>query len=165
MENVIYLVYPGLGKTYSAKINKKILDVSLSKFENLNYENINAKDIEKLKGTQIEMKKNPDSPNNLIDFLNNNLHNNKIIVMALKPSNIDFLIKNNFDFVFVMPAEDKIEELKKQYQDRQNTQFVVNRNIENISKTNQDILKYSKKIFYINKHKHLIDLFNDIKLI
>ncbi len=156
----VYLVYPGLGKTYAAKCNKNILDVRLSHFQNLNTANLSEEYLEKIKGQPMEMKLNPDFPQNLIDFVKNGLAQDKIVVMALKQTNIDFLIENNIDFDFVVPAEDKLEQLKNDYISRGNTLEVAERNINNVLKSIDDIKKYNKEIIYLHNNEYLLDLFS-----
>ena len=159
MKNKILLVYPGLGKTYTSKNNPNVLDIKLSQFQDLNYSNYSESEIEKNKGSKVEIKPNPLFPQNIISFLKG-VDEGKIVCMALKQPNIDFLVENNFDFVFILPSEDRINQLAKDYIARGNNQKVVSRNIENL-KDIEWIKKYKKEIFYIKTGEYLQDLLKE----
>lgn len=162
---MIYLVYPGLGKTYATKLDSRILDVRLSSFKNLNVMKIDPEASENLKGTSIKLDQNPAFPGNLISFLTNAINENKIPLLALKTENVEFVVVNNFDFIFIMPAPDKVEQLAKQYKTRGNNDFVIQRNINNIDKVLQSIKEYNKPIYYVHKDEHFYDVLNRIEQI
>lgn len=159
MKNKVLLVYPGLGKTYCAERMSEVLEIQLSQYKNLNVQKLGKHFPEHLKGNlQVEMKLNPDFPKNLLDDIYKGFNENKIVVMALKSSNIDFLKVNNIDFAFVIPSKDKIEELKNQYIERGNTPEYIERNIGGLSKVYKEIEEFDKPIYFIKKGCHLADL-------
>lgn len=159
MYNKVLLVYPGLGKTYCAARTSQVLEIQLSQYKNLNVQKLGKHFPEGLKGKlQVEMKLNPDFPKNLLDDINKGFNENKIVVMALKESNINFLKEHNIDFAFVMPSKNKIEELKNQYIARGNTSEYIERNMVGLSKVFKEIEEYDKPIYFIKKGNHLADL-------
>lgn len=159
----ILLVYPGLGKTYAASKTNKVLEIQLSQFENINVKKLGEHFPEHLKGVyEVEFCPDPDFPNNVINCINKGFEDGRIPVMALKTSNIEFVTKYNFDFAFVVPASDKVEQLKQQYIERNNTESYIERNMKLLDKVAQDMPKYGKQIYYIHKDEHLLDLINKL---
>lgn len=163
MEKCVLLVYPGLGKTYCAKQYNNVEDIRLSFYENKNVEKYDKEASEQLKGHPLEFIKNPNFPNNLIKVLKNALKSEKVPVMALKERNIEFLIEFNFDFAFVMPAKNKIDELRQQYISRGNSDLVIDRNLENINRVQKEIESYGKPIIYVQKGEHLSDIIKTLQ--
>jgi hypothetical protein len=99
----VWLVFPGLGKTYAAQKTDKILEVQLSRFKNRNVQKYGEHFPEHLKANlEVEMDLNPDYPNNAIDHIKQGLEQEKTPVLALKTDNINFVVEHNFDFEFVV---------------------------------------------------------------
>ena len=157
--NKILLVYPGLGKTFAAEQTDRVLEIQLSQFKNVNVQKLGEHFPEHLKGNfEMPFEMNPDFPDNVLTAINQGFKEGKVVVMALKTSNIDFVIDNQIDFDFVMPDKDKYEELKSQYEQRGNTKEYIDRNMGMLESVDDDIKKYRKNIYYIKKGKHLLDL-------
>lgn len=166
MENVsvlnkVLLVFPGLGKTYAAGQTDRILEIQLSQFKNVNLKKFCDHFPEHLKGNfEVPFELDPDFPNNVLSAICEGFKDGRIPVMALKTSNIEFVLENGLDFDFVMPDKDKYDELKEQYEKRGNTKEYVERNMGMIERVEEDIKKYGKNIYYINKGEHLLHLVN-----
>lgn len=159
---VIYLVYPGLGKTYCQEnFPHKYADIHVSHFKNMALNKYGGYIPENLKGENLEFINNPDFPQNILQFINIGFRQNKIMLMALKPSNTQFLIDNGFDFVFVMPAKNKLRELEMQYINRGNTKSYIMGQLGRYDQICENIKKYNKKIIFVKKGKHLDDCFKD----
>lgn len=158
MKNKVLLVYPGLGKTYCAQIMNNVLEIQLNHYKNLNVRKLGTHFPEHLKGNfEPAMELDSNFPNNVLDAINQGFRQDKTIVMALKNSNIDFLIEKNIDFVFVMPSKNKVAELKNQYISRGNTEQYIERNIDGLEQVLTEIKKHNKPIYYIEKGCHLSD--------
>ena len=148
-----------------SKINDKVVEIQLGRFKNLNVEKLGEHFPEHLKGNyNPEMELNPDFPNNVIRTICEGIKNDKYVVMALKGSNIDFLIEHNFDFAFVVPGESKVQELKEQYISRGNTEEYIERNMKNIQKLPNMINPYNKTIYQIEKGQFLSTLIDELSL-
>ena len=170
MENVsvlnkVLLVFPGLGKTYAAGQTDRVLEIQLSQFKNVNLKKFCDHFPEHLKGNfEVPFELDPDFPHNVLSVINQGFKDGRIPVMALKTSNIDFVIENGVDFDFVMPAKDKYDELQGQYEKRGNTKEYINRNMGMLERVENDIRKYQKNIYYIKKGGRLLDLINKISI-
>lgn len=165
MSGKVLLVFPGLGKTYASKKTDKVLEIQLSMFQNINKRLYGDHFPEHLKGnTEVAMKLDPEFPENVLKSLAEGFSEGKIPVMALKSSNIEFLLQHKIDFEFVMPSGEKIEELRKQYLKRGNTPEYIQRNIDNIEKVYADILQYNKTIYFLREGEHLLDFIEGIEI-
>lgn len=161
MKNIIYLVYPGLGKTYGAKIDKRILEVQYNNFYNLNRRKLGEHFPENKKmNLNLEVEVDPEFPENILNYINNGLKENKFPVMALKPQNIDFCIKYNYDFAFLLPSKERQAKLKEDYIKRGNTIEYIERNMKALENLENEISKYNKRIYYLNSDEYLIDFIN-----
>ena len=157
--NKVWLVFPGLGKTYAASKTDKILEVQLSRFKNRNVQKYGEHFPEHLKGNlEVALDLNPDYPNNAIQHIRQGLTDGKIPVLALKSDNIKFVVEHNFDFEFVVPHQDKLEQLKQQYIARGNTLEYVTRNMSHAKNILGIVGEYNKPIIYVHKDQHLLDL-------
>lgn len=163
MGNKVLLVFPGLGKTYAASKSEKVLELQLSQFQNINKRIYGHHFPEHLKGnTDVPMQLDLEFPQNLLKCLNDGFNQGKVLVMALKTTNINFLLEHGIDFCFIMPSGDKIEELKQQYMARGNTSEYIARNIGSLEKVYSDINQYNKVIYFIREGEHLSDFIEDM---
>ena len=157
---VLYLVYPGLGKTFSAKMNPNVLEVQVGMFRDVSRSDLGDHYPEKLKGAKREEVLNPDFPNNLIDFLGKQENQDKIIVMALKQNNMQFAIDHGYDIAFVMPTKNKLRQIKQQYKLRGNTDEYIARQINMYEPTLEKIKQYTYPILFVDEGQYLLDLIN-----
>ena len=156
----LFLVYPGLGKTFSAKVNPNVLEVQVGMFRDLDRSQLGDHYPENLKGKEREEQLNPDFPNNLNKFLAKEENKNKIVVMALKQNNIQFAIDNGYDIAFVMPTKNKLIQLKKQYKERGNTEEYIARQINMYEPTLKKIKQFTYPILFVEEGQYLLDLIN-----
>ena len=158
--NKILLVFPGLGKTYAAGQTDRVLEIQLSQFENLNVQKFCDHFPEHLKGNyQVPFELDPEFPQNVLSVIREGFEKGRIPVMALKTRNINFVLENNLEFDFVMPAKNKYDELKSQYEKRGNTKEYIERNMGMLERVDKNIKKYQKNVYYLQKGEHLLDLF------
>ncbi len=107
---MIYLVYPGLGKTFLAKKDSRFCDINVRKFKDADFDNYTSS----YRGTKIK-NINPDFPNNLHRYLLDKIKSKIIILMAFKKATIQLLEEMRLDYETVLPDESKLEELKDTY--------------------------------------------------
>lgn len=164
MSNIVYLVYPGLGKTYGAKIDKRILEVQYNYFYNINRRKLGDHFPEAQKmHLNIEVEVDPEFPNNIISYINEGFKEDKYPVMALKTPNIEFCLKYGFDFAFLIPSKERYAQLENDYKDRGNTSEYINRNMNILTDLENNLRQYNKKIYTLDDGEYLIDFVNKME--
>ncbi|MGI5842477.1 MAG: hypothetical protein ACOX6H_04230 [Christensenellales bacterium] len=153
----VLLVYLGLGKTFTANIDNRVLEVRMSWFKNLKLKGttIHPEDI---KNKKIDFVPNPEFPKNMAMFFKRNLPG-KIAVMALKPENLNFCTNYGYTYGFVLPSHSKMNEIKAHYISRGYNPDGVEKMLEERLKQAQEIINKSDAyVFTVNKGEYLINV-------
>ena len=138
---MIYLVYPGLGKTFLAKKDVGFCDINVRKFKDANFDNYTSS----YRGTKIK-NINPDFPNNLQHYLLDKIKLNIIILMAFKKATIQLLENMKLDYEIVLPDESKLEELKDIYKQRGDSDEYIEQNTTHRYKETLFLARQSGKV-------------------
>ncbi len=137
---MIYLVYPGLGKTFLAQKYSGFCDINVRKFKDADFENYTSS----YRGTKIK-NINPDFPNNLKNYLLDKIKVNITILMAFKEATIKLLDEMKLDYEIVLPDESKLEELKAIYEQRGDSDEYIEQNTTHRYKESLSLVKQSGK--------------------
>ena len=151
---MIYLVYPGLGKTFLAKKDVGFCDINVRKFKDANFDNYTSS----YRRTKIK-NINPDSPNNLQHYLLDKIKLNIIILMAFKKATIQLLEEMELDYEIVLPDESKLEELKDTYKQRGDSDEYIEQNTTHRYKESLFLARQSGKVIrFVSKGFWLEDV-------
>lgn len=151
---MIYLVYPGLGKTFLAKKDSEFCDINVREFKDADFDNYTSN----YRGTKIK-NINPDFPNNLQSYLLDKIKSNIIILMAFKKATIQLLENMNLDYEIVLPDELKLEELKNTYKQRGDSDEYIEQNTTHRYKETLFLARQSGKVIrYVTKGFWLEDV-------
>lgn len=152
----IIIAYPGLGKSSLASQIDIFEDISSRKFRDADFlsygKNYNYR------GSDI-VNFNQEYPNNLIEFINKKLIDNKTLLFAFKPKTIELLESLKLDYVMVLSNEKRLEKLKQDYIQRGDSEKYINKNRTTRYK---DALVYTsnieKKVIFLKEREYLKDI-------
>lgn len=154
---MIYSVFPGLGKSYTARVTMvgKAIDAESSKFQWLDYESHNE---EKNKG---ELKnKNPEWPKNYIDFIKSQYNENMIVFISAQPEILNALGEQNIPFKTITPDASTKDQIMARYESRGNSKEFINMMSSNFEKfiTSMDTNAYASDHLKLKENHRLADL-------
>lgn len=154
---MIYSVFPGLGKTYTARVTMagKAIDAESSKFQWLDYESHNE---EKNKGKLKN--KNPEWPENYIDFITKQNTKDQIVLISAQPEILNALGQKGIPFKTITPDVSTKELIMTRYKTRGNNKDFINMLSSNFEKfiTNMDTNPYASDHLKLNENHRLADL-------
>lgn len=165
MSGKVISVFAGLGKTTVGKKYSNVCDLQSSPYR-FDYTDICIKDYENKKYDQSRTP-NPEWPNNYLKAIEKSIQEYDI---TLVPSNQDIrglLVKNNIDFMFILPSKDKEirKKLLKIYEKRGNNAALVKDVMYNFDNWSRNQKDYSYSIVVLDKDKYLEDLLLEKRLI
>lgn len=154
---MIYSVFPGLGKSYTARVTMagKAIDAESSKFQWLDYESHNE---EKNKGKLKN--KNPEWPKNYIDFIKSQYNENMIIFISAQPEILNALGEQNIPFKTITPDASTKDQIVARYESRGNNKDFINMMSSNFEKfiTSMDTNAYASDHLKLKENHRLADL-------
>lgn len=154
---MIYSVFPGLGKSYTARVTMagKAIDAESSKFQWLDYENHNE---EKNKGKLKN--KNPEWPENYIEFITSQNTDDKIILISAQPEILNTLGEKDIPFKTITPDVYTKEQIMARYETRGNNKEFIHMMSSNFEKfiTSMDTNPYASDHLKLNESHRLADL-------
>lgn len=119
---MIYSVFPGLGKSYTARVTMagKAIDAESSKFQWLDYESHNE---EKNKGKLKN--KSPEWPENYVDFITGQNTEDKVVLISAQPEILNALGERGIPFKTITPDVSTKERIMDRYKTRgNNNEFI-----------------------------------------
>ena len=140
----IIICGPAVGKTYLSKIDSRFIDLDQMKAQ-YKYNIINEEDFEKNKLNRGKIINN-DSFEYSINILENEIKNDKIVLLSFNKEILDYVIKNKLKYCLVYPSIN----CRKEYINRMKKRGNSDKFIEEM--TNEKIWNY-----YYDRNK------NDIK--
>lgn len=156
MKHKVISVFAGLGKTTVGNKYDNVCDLQSSPFR-CDYSNIKKENYEKMKYNSSRIA-NPEWPNNYLKAIIDAVEKYDIVLV---PSSLDvrkLLLKNDIEFLFILPSYDYRDILLERYRKRGNNLEMINDvmyNFDNWSRNQQD---YKYPIAILNKDKYLEDL-------
>ena len=154
---MIYSVFPGLGKSYTARVTMagKAIDAESSKFQWLDYESHNE---EKNKGKLKN--KNPEWPKNYIDFIKSQYNENMIVFISAQPEILNALGEQNIPFKTITPDASTKDQIVARYESRGNNKDFINMMSSNFEKfiTSMDTNAYASDHLKLKENHRLADL-------
>lgn len=156
MKPKVISVFAGLGKTTVGNKYDNVCDLQSSPYR-CDYSNINKEDYEKMKYDQSRIA-NSEWPSNYLKAIIDAIEKYDIVLV---PSNLDvreLLLKNDIEFLFILPSYDYRDILLERYRKRENGLEMINDvmyNFDNWSRSQKD---YNYSIAILNKDQYLEDL-------
>ncbi len=154
---MIYSVFPGLGKSYTARVTMagKVIDAESSKFQWLDYQSHNE---EKNKGKLKN--KNPEWPENYINFITSQNTENKIVLISAQPEILNALGKQSIPFKTITPDVSSKDRIMARYETRGNNKEFINMMSSNFEKfiTSMDTNTYASDHLKLKENHRLADL-------
>lgn len=158
-------VFTGLGKTTVGNKYANVYDLQSSPYR-CDYSNVSKDDYEKMKCSSLRLA-NPEWPNNYLQAILKALNEYDIVLV---PSSLDvreLLLKNNIDFILVLPNKDiEIrEKVLQRYKLRGNSNELIKdamNNFDNWSRNQED---YNYPIIILDNNQYLEDVLLEMKLI
>ena len=134
-EKILVLVYPGLGKTYTAEHFANVIDFEQQFYTYVYDDSIKHLPLEEIKSSYSKKIPNPDFPGNYIKDIGKALENNEIVVTTFIPKTFQALINDaNYEdtrIILVIPDKNNFEELADRFRARGNTEeFIEHRRID-----------------------------------
>lgn len=130
-ERILILVYPGLGKTYTAEHFGNVSDFEQQHYMFIYDDDIKDLPLEQIKSDASRRKPNPDWPNNFVEAIDRELGRSEIVITTFIPKVYDALVNNakyeNTRIVLVVFDEDNFNELADRFRARGNTEEFVER--------------------------------------
>jgi len=163
MDIKVISVFAGLGKTTVGEKYPNVCDLRSSIYR-CDYSNIKPQDYEKRKCVKDRIP-NPDWPNNYLKAMKEAI---KKYDLVLVPSNLDvrnLLIENGIPFLFILPSLDSRELLLKRYQERGNSEDLIQDVMEYFDTWSRKQEDYSYPIMILEKNQYLEDLLLELKLL
>jgi len=165
MNGKVISVFAGLGKTTVGNKYKNVLDLRSSVYR-CDYSNIKEEDYEKLKCSKSRIP-NPNWPTNYLKAI---LKAKEKYDLILVPSNLDIrelLIKNNIDFLFVLPEknEEARKELIKRYKDRGNSNELIDTVTDYFDEWSRNPEDYQYPIKILKNGHYLEELLIELELL
>lgn len=155
-----YLVYPGLGKTTLAKKNDLISDIETKIFKDASLKQyIGTKDYPNYRGASVN-EINPEWPNNLYQYAQNEIKNGCILVSVPKKDSYDMLnVLNIQDYAFIMPDNQRLVQLRQDYINRGDDEAYIKRNLtDRYNAVLKDAHDQGKEVIFIKKGEYLTDI-------
>lgn len=154
---MIYSVFPGLGKSYTARVTMagKAIDAESSKFQWLDYEPHNE---EKNKGKLKN--KNPKWPENYIEFIKEQNTKDQIVLISAQPEILNALGKQCIPFKTITPDVSTKEQIMARYETRGNNKEFINIMSSNFEKviTSMDTNPYASDHLKLKENHRLADV-------
>lgn len=164
MNNIkVISVFAGLGKTTVAKKYSNVCDLRSSAYR-CDYSNIKEEDYEKMKCIKTRIP-NPNWPNNYVDAIRDAMEKYDLVLV---PSNLDIrnlLLENHIPFMFVLPSVDSKDMLFQRYQDRGNSQDLIQDVMDYFDTWSRNQEDYSYPIKILEKNQYLEDLLIQLKML
>lgn len=149
----VICAFAGIGKTYISKKYSNVIDFDLQKFKYI-YNQKELYNIEKLKGVENKVI-NKNWPNNYITQLRKIINKEKVVLVPADKEVRDILVKENINFILIMPSLDSKEQLINRYKKRGNNQKYIKRAINDLEKWSN--LKYDYEVIVLDKEEFLED--------
>lgn len=149
----VICAFAGIGKTYVSKKYSNVIDYELQKFKYI-YNQKELYNIEKLKGVENKVI-NKNWPNNYITQLRKIINKEKVVLVPADKEVRDILVKENINFILIMPSLDSKEQLINRYKKRGNNQKYIKRAINDLEKWSN--LKYDYEVIVLDKEEFLED--------
>lgn len=164
MNNIkVISVFAGLGKTTVSKKYPNVCDLRSSTYR-CDYSNIKEEDYEKMKCVKTRIP-NPNWPNNYLEAIKDVMKKYDLILV---PSNLDIrnlLLENHIPFMFVLPSVDSKDMLFQRYQDRGNSQDLIQDVMNYFDTWSRNQEDYSYPIKILEKNQYLEDLLIQLKML
>lgn len=164
MNNIkVISVFAGLGKTTVAKKYPNVCDLRSSTYR-CDYSNIKEEDYEKMKCVKTRVP-NPNWPKNYVDAIKDAMEKYDLVLV---PSNLDIrnlLLENNIPFLFILPSMDSKDMLFQRYQDRGNSQDLIQDVMGYFDTWSRNQEDYSYPIKILEKNQYLEDLLIQLKML
>ena len=149
----VICAFAGIGKKYISKKYSNVIDFDLQKFKYI-YNQKELYNIEKLKGVENKVI-NKNWPNNYITQLRKIINKEKVVLVPADKEVRDILVKENINFILIMPSLDSKEQLINRYKKRGNNQKYIKRAINDLEKWSN--LKYDYEVIVLDKEEFLED--------
>lgn len=154
---MIYSVFPGLGKSYTARVTMagKAIDAESSKFQWLDYDHHNE---EKNKGKLKN--KNPEWPENYIEFIKEQNTKDQIVLISAQPEILNKLGQQGIPFKTITPDVSTKNQIMERYEIRGNNKHFINMMSSNFEKfiTSMDTNAYASDHLKLKENHRLADL-------
>lgn len=159
-KKILVLAYPGSGKTYLADNFNNVSDFEFQHYR-YDYGEYKHLPLEQLKGRTEIRTINPDWPNNYFKALDDELQNERIVLIPFASSLIEILdyldSSKGVRIIFAIQNKDSFEKLADSFKKRGNTEEFIERRRNDFQKCH-DIISNSKyEKVYINDNEFLID--------
>ena len=131
MEKILVLVYPGIGKTYTAENYENVIDFEQQHYIYIYDEDIRHLPLEQIKGWASKRKPNPEWPQNYIGGIREQLEQGRIVITTFIPATYKALCEDaqyqNVRIILVVFNKDNFEELAQRFRERNNTEEFIER--------------------------------------
>ena len=130
-EKILVLVYPGLGKTYTAENFANVIDFEQQFYTYIYDDSVKHLPLEQIKSDASKKTPNPEWPDNFIKGIDGALENNEIVITTFTPKVYDALCvgthRENTRTILVFFDRDNFDELADRYRARGNTEEFIDR--------------------------------------
>lgn len=158
------LVYPGLGKTTLSKIDDRFTDIETKLFKDMDLKQyIGTNNYPNFRGQTI-VNKNPEFPENLKKYVLERLKESKILLLVFKDDSINLLSSLNIDYDIVLPNQEKLKQLKKDYISRgDDAQYIEHTIKQRYEDTLKQAKLLNKQIFFLENNEYLSDFIQSMQ--
>ncbi len=156
-------VFAGLGKSTVGTKYKNVCDLQSSVYRYINIQNL---DYEKVKCNSSCIP-NPDWPKNYLLAIQKAMKEYDVVLV---PSNLDvrnLLVKNNIDFLFVLPSHNSFtrEKLIREYEQRGNSEEFIAEVMDYFDSWSRNQEDYEYPIEILKPDEYLEDLLLRLKIL